>query len=261
MLTEKRDIDQLFKEKLGEFEQEPPLFVWTNIQSQLDSHKIATRLTYLKVAGIAAAICLAFVAGWISTNPVQKGAAPQNEVARNVDKPLDQAKPTTLKPEIEENKEIGNKVEILVSTVTPEAALLVAAIPSKLSSLATFAPDVSSITNDNPLLQKKGYLALFETEKDFLDHFRQDFKIVKQLTDWLKSVDKDSMRDERSFTNKVPVEPFKELLADGSAVPNIQKPSKSNGRWSIKAEFSPVFNNQVQNSGQAGVQKDFYLGV
>jgi hypothetical protein len=261
MLTEKRDIDQLFKEKLGEFEQEPPLFVWTNIQSQLDSHKIATRLTYLKVAGIAAAICLAFVAGWISTNPVHKGAAPQNDVARNVDKPLDQAKPTTLKPEIEENKEIGNKVEILVSTVTPEAALLVAAIPSKLSSLATFAPDVSSITNDNPLLQKKGDLALFETEKDFLDHFRQDFKIVKQLTDWLKSVDKDSMRDERSFTNKVPVEPFKELLADGSAVPNFQKPSKSNGRWSIKAEFSPVFNNQVQNSGQAGVQKDFYLGV
>ena len=259
MLTEKRDIDQLFREKLGEFGQEPPMYVWTNIQNKLNSRNRERRFAYLKIAGIAAAIFLAFLAGWLSTNPAQKGAAPQNTVARNDDKLHDQANPATLKPEIIGNKEIGNKVEMSVPTSV--IAVADTKVSFKLSNLATFAPDVSVITNDNSLLQKKGDLALFETEKDFLDHFNQDFKIVKQLTNWFKSVDKDSLKEERSFVNKAPVEPFKKLLADGSVVPNIQNFSKSNGRWSIKAEFSPVFNNQAQNNGQAGVQNNFYLGV
>ena len=264
MLTEKRDIDQLFKEKLGEFGQDPPMYVWTNIQSKLNSRKRERRFTYLKIAGVAAAIFVAFLAGWLTTNPIQKGAAPKSEVAivKEDVKPDNQSKLSPLKPETTGNKEIGNKVEILVpATTVTEVAALAPSIPSKLSSLATFAPDVSVIMNDKSLLQKKGDLVLFETEKDFLDHFHKDFKIVKQLTDWFKSVGKDSLKVERSFVNKVPVEPFKKLLADGSGISNIQKSSKSNGRWSIKAEFSPVFNNQAQNGGQAGVQKDFYVGV
>ncbi|MEI6137910.1 MAG: outer membrane beta-barrel protein [Mariniphaga sp.] len=264
MLTEKRDIDQLFREKLGEFSQDPPMYVWTNIRTKLNSRKRERRFAYLKIAGIAAAIFLAFLAGWLSTDPAQKGASPQNEVAisREKVKSDNQSKFPSLKPEIKGNKEIGNKVEMLEPTTTiPAPASLAPSIPSKLSSLATFAPDASVIANDKLLLQKKGDLVLFETEKDFLDHFNQDFKIVKQLTNWFKSVGKDSLKEKHSFANKAPIEPSKKLLAEGQVVPNIQKPSKSSGRWSIKAEFSPVFNNQAQNSGQAGVQNDFYLGL
>ena len=259
MLTGKRDIDQLFKEKLGDFGLEPPMYVWTNIQTNLNSRKRERRFAYLKIAGIAAAIFLAFLAGWLTTNPAQMGAAPKNTVARNDDKLHDPAKPATLKPEIIGNKVIGNKVEMSVPTSI--IAVVDTKVSSKLSNLATFSPDASVITNVQSLSQNKEDLVLFETEKDFLDHFNQDFKIVKQLTNWLKSVNKDSLKEERSFANKVPVEPLKKLLADGPVVPNIQKSSNSSGRWSIKAEFSPVINNQIQNSGQAGVQNNFYVGV
>ena len=261
MLTEKRDIDQLFKEKLGGFEQDPPMYIWTNIQSKLDSRIREHRFVILKIAGIAAAIFLAFLAGWLTTNPVQKGITPQNEVAiaKDSGKPDNQSKLSLLKHEIKGNKETGNKVEISVPTAT--SAEINTSAPTKLSSLATFAPNTSAFTNELSLLEKKGDLVLFETEKDFLDHFRQNLKIVKQLTDWFKSAGKDSLKEVQSFVNKVPIVPFKEYVADAQVVPNVLNSSKSNGRWSIKAEFSPVFNNQGQNSGQTGTQNNFYVGL
>ena len=252
MLTEKRDIDQLFKEKLGEFDQDPPLYVWTNIQNKLDSRKRERRFIFLKIAGIAAAVFLAFLAGWLTTNPLQKDTDPQNNVAsvKEDKKPDNQSKLLSLNPEITGNKGIGNKVETAVtSTVAPENT---SSGSSKLSSLATFAPNASVVSNDLSLMQKKDDLVLFETEKDFLDPFRQNLKIVKQLTDWFKSVGKDSQKVERSFVNKAPIEPFKKYVADAQVTPNARISTKNSGRWSIKAEFSPVFNNQGQNSGQAG---------
>ena len=256
MLTEKRNIDQLFKEKLGEFEQDPPLYVWTNIQSKLHSRKSERRFVFLKIAGIAAAIFLAFLAGWLTTNPLQKGIDPQNNVASVKEdvKPNNQSKVLPLNPEIK-----GNKVETAVtSTVAPENT---SSGSSKLSSLATFAPNASVVSNDLSLMQKKDDLVLFETEKDFLDPFRQNLKIVKQLTDWFKSVGKDSQKVERSFVNKAPIEPFKKYVADAQVTPNAHISTKNSGRWSIKAEFSPVFNNQGQNSGQAGTLNNYYVGL
>ena len=261
MLTEKRDIDQLFKEKLGEFDQDPPLYVWTNIQNKLDSRKRERRFIFLKIAGIAAAVFLAFLAGWLTTNPLQKDTDPQNNVAsvKEDKKPDNQSKLLSLNPEITGNKGIGNKVETAVtSTVAPENT---SSGSSKLSSLATFAPNASVVSNDLSLMQKKDDLVLFETEKDFLDPFRQNLKIVKQLTDWFKSVGKDSQKVERSFVNKAPIEPFKKYVADAQVTPNARISTKNSGRWSIKAEFSPVFNNQGQNSGQAGTLNNYYVGL
>ena len=261
MLTEKRDIDQLFKEKLGEFDQDPPSYVWTNIQSKLDSQNRERHFVFLKIAGIAAAIFLAFLAGWLTTNPIQKVTSPQNEVAisKDITKPDIQSKLSSLKPEIKGNTEIGNKVEKLVS---PKATSEVnSSEPLELSSLAKFAPNISEIANDKALMDKKGDLVLVETEKDFIDHFRQNLEIVKHLADWFNPVDKDGLKEERSFVNKVPVEPLQKYMADNHVVHNVLKSTKSSGRWSIKAEFSPVFNNQGQNNGQTGTQNNFYVGL
>jgi len=80
MLNENKDIDQLFRENLGDFEKTPPSFLWNKIQARLDEKQNGLRFTMVKTVGIAAAILLAFLAGWWMTNPTDK-AIPQNNVA------------------------------------------------------------------------------------------------------------------------------------------------------------------------------------
>jgi hypothetical protein len=66
-MMEKEDkyiIDQVFRDKLADYEKIPPVFVWDNIQASLVSKKRKKRLIYWRISGIAAALAIAFLAGW-----------------------------------------------------------------------------------------------------------------------------------------------------------------------------------------------------
>ncbi|WP_159517891.1 outer membrane beta-barrel protein [Sunxiuqinia indica] len=57
-------LDELFRSKLENFEQEPPSYIWSRIQEQQTGAKRRAIFGYLKAAGIAAAVLLAFLLGW-----------------------------------------------------------------------------------------------------------------------------------------------------------------------------------------------------
>ena len=74
MMKEDKNIDQIFHDKFAGFEKTPPAFVWDNIQGQLASQKRRKLLVYWRVAGVAAVLLIAFMAGWqfnknTETNP------------------------------------------------------------------------------------------------------------------------------------------------------------------------------------------------
>jgi hypothetical protein len=78
MIREDKNMDQLFRTKLDGFEKEPPAFVWENIRQELDAEKQKKRVFWYRVAGVAAALMLAFVAGWqINRFFPGKGEMPQ----------------------------------------------------------------------------------------------------------------------------------------------------------------------------------------
>jgi hypothetical protein len=64
MMKENNQLDELFRSKLGDFEQEPPSYVWGRIREKQMGQKRRQLFVYLKVAGVAAAILLAFLFGW-----------------------------------------------------------------------------------------------------------------------------------------------------------------------------------------------------
>ncbi|KOH42539.1 outer membrane beta-barrel protein [Sunxiuqinia dokdonensis] len=64
MIKDNNQLDDLFRSKLDDFEQEPPAYVWSRIQEQQAGNKRRMLFFYLKGAGVAAAVLLAFLLGW-----------------------------------------------------------------------------------------------------------------------------------------------------------------------------------------------------
>jgi len=63
-----KNLDELFRDKLLNYEQEPPAYLLENILSGVAGERRRRKLIYWRVAGVAAALLLAFVAGWQLNN-------------------------------------------------------------------------------------------------------------------------------------------------------------------------------------------------
>ncbi len=244
MLNENKNIDQLFREKLGDYEKTPPTILWTNIQGGLNAHRRIQRITIYKSVGVAAALILAFLAGWWMTNPDNKGAIRQEPFAEQRNVNTDSSNPTSVIT--------GNLPgESIKSTARPAELQPKEsrATSANRSSLASFAANTSFM--DKPLdaiAPKSGELELFETEKEFLDELNNNFEVVRKLTDWIAKVKKDSLTDLKNNSAGVITDLFKNNTTNKSVEIAMNNPVRNDGRWSLKAEFAPVFNNQAQNS-------------
>ena len=64
-MSEKKNIDRLFQEKLKDFEQKPSDLVWENINKELKKEHRSTRVIplWLRISGVAAALLLFFIVG------------------------------------------------------------------------------------------------------------------------------------------------------------------------------------------------------
>jgi len=249
MLNENKNIDQLFREKLGEYEKTPPMYIWSNIQGKLNTHRKERRIAILKTASVAAAIIVAFLAGWWMTGSENKGSIPQNNVTvqRGI---INNVAPTNESSEGSDELAVNTEQDTSGNTGTSPKA--VRSTSSTLSSLATFAANTSFISNNHSTTKKSEDLVLYNTEKEFLDELHQNFKVVKKLTDWIAAVRKDKETPIGSNTNPIIINQFSRTTSDKSATMTMNNTVRNNGRWSIKAEIAPVFNNQAQNNGKGG---------
>ena len=254
MLDENKFIDQLFRTKLGDYEKTPPMFVWTNIRKGLTEHRMVRRILWLKAVGIAAALLLAFLAGWQLTTPSLDNAALQNSVAKQqmpISREINSAanEHQSIEKQIVADEKVAvDKPETILKSNRTSA--------SNLSSLAAFAPNTSILDKeDHTVSTKVDDLILFETEKDFLDKMHQNFKGVKKLSDWLASIGKDSLKEVKNAPAVIHPDIFKNYTAaPARSTVAVHKPTKNNfDRWMLKAEFAPMFNNQSSSSNSTRV--------
>lgn len=59
-----KNIDKLFREKLLEYEKQPPAYLLENVLAGVAGAKRKRKIAFWRVAGVAAALLLAFIAGW-----------------------------------------------------------------------------------------------------------------------------------------------------------------------------------------------------
>lgn len=251
MLTEKRDIDLLFKEKLGDYEQAPPLFLWTNIKAKINAHKREQRAAYLKIVGIAAAVVLAFLAGWYTTVPAKKGKMTQNNVAATngeVNK-VHQLQENPVCPDKHDNTNNTNGH-------APSPSLIKVALQGPdLSSIAAFTPNTSMTVNGLIPTKKAGDMVLSHTEKDFLDQFQINLKPGKEIAD-RTSPEVMAVQNGTAVPTKPTItQTYDEQIPDQQVAMVFDKTNLNNRRWGVKAEFAPVFNSQAININPSIVQQ------
>jgi len=247
MLIENKNIDQIFRDKLRDYEKTPPSFLLTSIQEGLNARLRNQRIILLKTIGIAAAILLAFIAGWQIANSPDRDAKRMSSFSEqeNVSSKLNPAtKTNAIVTDIQAINIQADTASLTVSRGGNDPGSL------KLSSIAAFAPGTSFISNSmTSEVSKPSELELFNTEKDFLDKFHQNFKLVRKLTDWVASLRKDSLAT--SFaTVKTMINATDRIKSPKSPVAfALYNPEKNYSRWSLKAEFGPAFNRQAQSGG------------
>ncbi|MEI6677004.1 MAG: outer membrane beta-barrel protein [Mariniphaga sp.] len=247
MTTGRKDIDQLFREKLGDYEKAPPIFLLSNIQSSLSSNRRVQKLFILKTAVVAASIIVAFLAGWQMTG--------SNDT--NISKPLgastpvimNNTAPSSVKDNSGDSEDVTNSN--LKSGAVDRSNNLNTTSSPNISSFAAFAANTSFIRNDNHLATPKSEeLVLSNTEKEFLDKFQNHLKLVKKFTDWIaSSIRKDSISIGSYESKSLALTNYKPVNTDNSVSSSANNSHRINSsKWILKAELSPVFNSQIQNN-------------
>jgi hypothetical protein len=79
-MKQKKNIDQLFKDRFAEHEVTPPPHVWENIQAQLQEKDRDIIPLWWKVAGIAASLVLLFTIGNTLFNNTSKSIVEETQI-------------------------------------------------------------------------------------------------------------------------------------------------------------------------------------
>jgi hypothetical protein len=100
MKEELDNMDKIFREKLEGFSEEPPVFLWDNIQATLAGQRRKKRMAWYSWSAVAALLVFAFLAGWyfnetaekvtprVTESETVKPADKQNIIERDIPAPV-----------------------------------------------------------------------------------------------------------------------------------------------------------------------------
>lgn len=219
-----KNLDELFRDKLLNYEQEPPAYLLGNILNRVGEERRKKRLIWWRVAGVAAALMIAFVAGWQLNNSRNQeinqpfvAEQKQNDVQGEIAQP--ETKPTQVQTEVTANKDA-----VAVGTDSQKQTNQVAQI-SKNKTAANNQETIENITTSNNLIALAPLKSLhtqLRSATESKDALRQTKKADNQQTLAEKSIDQQIMEHNLQM-----------MLAENK--------SKEKARWSVGAQVSPEY--------------------
>jgi hypothetical protein len=233
MKMEKNTIDQLFKEKLGNFETNPPVGLLEQINDQMVFKSKVRRLNQVKtVIGIAAALLIAVVTGWYSTE--------QNQFSDN-------KIPSQINQVISPENPVSSKTTAIVPA--PEKQLIADQRTKgemKAGNRGLKSHIVSSPKNKVSIASDSKITIVPQTaEKDMGNTTPQENAVANTR--------EDKKSEQGTKTRQKNAEPLYFANSDQISSPSSDRSVK--GIWKVKAEVSPMFAPQIQgaNSGTKSV--------
>lgn len=221
-----KNTDDVFREKLRNYEQEPPAYMLDRILDGVAEARRKKRLIWLRVSGIAAGLILAFVAGWqlnnreLTLNKMQVSEEQAQTI--NQSRMMKSPDPTNTEPVIAGDLKVSGNNAALNHSYANKKANSKALVVAKTSVHETEGMNLRVPEDQNELLQAmKSLQSLIKTpENNSLHPF--EIKHAESESS-LKSVDQQIME-----LNK------QTILAENG------KTKKA--RWSLGAQVSPEYN-------------------
>lgn len=222
MKNEKK-IDELFREKLQNFEQEPPAYLLGNILDGVAGARRKRRMIIWRVAGVAAALLLAFVAGWqLKTSDIRNPESPVMVSAPVETQKSDQSV-ISAEPASQAIQETHASEILLANNSNTDKRIPTQNIESKESS-SIAALSASEITRDvtvlNPLKS--------------VDRKLQSTYAGEQSLQVKRNSDNSGLLIEKSIDEQIMEQNRQQMLAESKL--------KDKTRWAVGAQVSPEYN-------------------
>lgn len=218
-MKENKNIDELFREKLQNYEQEPPAYLLENILAGAVVNNKRKKLVFWRISAVAAALLLAFIAGWQfngndNANLNESTVAIQSTEDKNVNE--NRLKDQNQTAQVASGKSIQDKAD-LNPDISGKSKYEKSNLVSKTSLVAT-----TNESHQLKLLQSRTSLIPNNPEPNL------KLKKHKQPERAEKSIDQQIMEQNQQL-----------MMAQHSA--------KEKGHWLIGAQVSPVHNGSKSN--------------
>ena len=224
---EKHPIDQIFKDKLGDFEMNPSVGLLDQIQQQVAYQGKVRRINQLKtVLSIAAALVLVLMAGWFTFTPDQY-------VTNSTPTQL-QPKSLPVQPESEKLLQVspsaGNQQLAYQQKQLPRAVVKTGKSTKSAAVTITTQEPVVSAGNELLAAEKSAGESNIDTPQG-----NQSAAAINE-----KKADPSTKTNTRGA--ELP------YFADSNFNPATHEGGSTKGSWGIKAELSPMFSPQNQGT-------------
>ena len=223
-----KNLDELFRDKLLNYEQEPPAYLLDNILSTVAGERRKKKMIFWRVAGVAAALLIAFVAGW----QLNDGDLPEMKQADLVG----QSSTPKQSPEIQIKSERVMPAQEIAPANTSLASNVAMAASQKIlsrsidrnskSGATTFASQSTPIASNNESLLMKPLKSLYRMIKPETEN--------SNTLQAMKSNDDSPAVIQKTIDQQIMEQNKRMLTAENS--------SQENARWLVGAQVSPEYN-------------------
>ena len=220
------NIDELYREKLQNFEKDPPSYLLENILAATVVNKKSRKMVFWRIAGVAAALLLAFVAGWQFNSRDQVELKPQTVM--------------TLSPAPKTETETLIQAEAKIARNPSEYSnTLVASLPQIDQAKSSKSIKINSIseTEPSPPINETSLLKPLNSRFSKIPNETASIKLLQERK--TKEVTKDLA--EKSIDQQI--------MEQNQQLALAQNPDKQKGRWLVGAQVSPAYN--VSNSSHS----------
>lgn len=238
-MKDKNNIDNILREKLEGFSASPPPHIWGNVQGRLAAQLRKTRRIYIGWISTAAAILLAFLAGWYFN---ENSATLENVKAKNeIIQPEKNATETDVKTsELASQNTAEKSADKLNETINTEASGLKAALPvsSKAKSNKT-----DRINNNN-----------YSRETIIISRMESaDIRVAKKQFSFEKLATKNE-------TTPVNYLSEKEMLLIAENIKTIKSSTKPDNNWKMGMYLAPGYSSYSANHNESYSKNMTYSG-
>jgi len=236
-----KNIDEVFRDKLLNYEQEPPAYILENIHANTASVRRNRKIVFWRMAGVAAAILLAFVAGWQINFDSGKVTKPQTIVNLNSTLETDDLK-QIASPDITNKTSIASlgvatkrlDTHLTETTQHVSPGTSSESVRNETSEIISTPKSIKySSTNESGLItEKKEFTSLMPIKKLYRLIFQETVS-----TGNLQEIESNHSPDnlaEKSIDQQI-MEQNKQLLL-------TQIDGQEKRRWLVGAQVSPAYS-------------------
>jgi len=249
-----KDIDKLFREKLRDYEQQPPAYLLESVLAGVAAAKRKRKIVFWRIAGVAAALLLAFIAGWqvnylndenlnqpvvVSRDSSTKSFDAKNAVAKK-----EAIQNITQEAKTEKGKTTsGNGVpRLLTADDTADSATSETADKISLGKSAQLAtrvnqPETTDLVNEGP------------DHSPWLHPLKTISRLIERTDQFANRLHEKKANTSNALQAELTID--QQIIEQNEEKLRLQNDKSKSARWLVGAQVSPAYSvNRSNHSSQ-----------